>query len=79
MMGFTVVYRDYGHWDIYQNNERIYRIRGVPGAYLVLGERSKWNNNGSFKTVQECMACITGELMFELIVTEGIEPTDIGS
>ncbi|GAG89367.1 unnamed protein product, partial [marine sediment metagenome] len=30
MKSFNVDYRNYGHWDIYQNQGRIFTIRGGP-------------------------------------------------
>lgn len=80
MKSFSVNYRNYGHWDIWQNEERIYRIRGGPGKYWVSGEHSKREDQGKeFKTVQACMAYISDTLMFELIVAEGQEPIKIES
>jgi hypothetical protein len=84
MVGFRVIYRNYGHWDIYQKDERIYRIRGGPGKYCVIGEYSKESDQDNhFKTVQACMSYICDTLMFELIVAEGqdfeiIESWNIG-
>lgn len=80
MQGFQVIYRNYGHWDIWQNNERIYRIRGGPGKYWVSGDNSKRNDQRKdFKTVQACVSYITDILMYELIVAEGQEPAVIES
>ena len=80
MKGFQVVYRNYGHWDIWQDQGRIYRIRGGPGKYEVLPERSKESEPVvNFKTVQMCMSYICDNLMFELIVAEGQKPTIIES
>lgn len=80
MKGFTVLYRNYGHWDVYQNNGRIFRIRGGPGAYCVLDERGERNTpKKEFRTVQACMTYICDDLMFELIVAEGQEPQIIES
>jgi hypothetical protein len=75
MKGFQVVNRNYGHWDVWQNDERIYRIRGGPGKYWVSGDYSRREEKAkTFKTVQACMSYICDELMFELIVAEGQEP-----
>lgn len=66
MKNFKVIYRNYGHWDILQNHERIYRIRGDIGEYCVIGERSKESEPiQHFKTVQACMSYICDDLMFE--------------
>ncbi len=75
MQDFKVVYRNYGHWDIWQNNERIYRIRGGPGKYWISGEHSRQDDQDKeFKTVQACMTYITDLLMYELIIAEGQKP-----
>ena len=75
MQDFRVVYRNYGHWDIWQNNERIYRIRGGPGKYWISGEHSRQDDQDKeFKTVQACMTYITDLLMYELIIAEGQKP-----
>ena len=75
MKGFQVEYRNYGHWDIYQNNERIYRIRGGPGKYWVSGDYSKQSDQGKeFKTLQMAIGYITDLLMYELIIAEGQTP-----
>lgn len=81
MENFSVVYRNYGHWDIYQQQGRVFRIRGGPGKYRVLDERE--NHRGEapkeFKTVQACMGYICDDLMFELIVAKGQSPQIIES
>lgn len=75
MQDFRVVYRNYGHWDIWQNNERIYRIRGGPGKYWISGEHFRQDDQDKeFKTVQACMTYITDLLMYELIIAEGQKP-----
>ena len=78
MQDFRVVYRNYGHWDIWQNNKRIYRIRGGPGKYWISGEHSRQDDQDKeFKTLQACMTYITDLLMYELIIAEGQKPTVI--
>ena len=79
MQGFSVIYRNPGHWDVYAKSHRIFRIRGGPGKYLVMDETRKGKPNRVFKTVQACMSCICDELMHELIVVEGQEPQTIAS
>ena len=80
MQDFQVIYRNYGHWDIWQSDGRIYRIRGGPGKYWISGDHSKQDDQGKeFKTVQACMSYITDLLMHELIIAEGQEPTVIES
>lgn len=81
MKGFSVVYRNYGHWDITQHDVgRIFRIRGGPGKYWVSDERLNSNKPATdFKTVNACMSYICDELMFELIVVSGQTPIEIES
>ena len=80
MKNFNVVNRNYGHWDIYQDDERIFRLRGGPGNYWISGDYSRSDNQGkTFKTVQACMSYICDELMFELIIADGQEPIIIES
>ena len=77
---FTVTNRNYGHWDIWNKNERLFRIRGGPGRYCVIGDHSKNHiETQYFKTVQACMSYITDDLMFELIIADGQEPQIIES
>lgn len=81
-MSFSVIKRNYGHWDIViPNDGRIFRVRGGPGKYLVLDERPQHirKQTQEFKTVSACMAYICDLLMFELIVAEGQEPINIES
>ena len=82
MKNFSVLYRNFGHWDIYPaEGHRLFRVRGGPGTYRVLDEREPQDNKGTkeFKTVQACMSYICDELMFELIVVEGQSPQIIES
>lgn len=79
MEGFSVGYRNYGHWDIYNRSGRSFRIRGGPGRYVVLDERLYSKPERKFKTVQACMSYICDELMYELIVVDGQEPQVIES
>ena len=80
MKGFEVVYRNYGHWDVYQNGSRIYKIRGGPGKYWVSDEIS--NNSDrrkDFKTLQMAIGYITDTLMYELIIASNQDPIIIES
>jgi len=79
MNNFSVVYRNYGHWDICSTEARLFRIRGGPGNYHVLDERRRNVAMKDFKTVQACMGYICDELMFELIVVDGQCPQIIES
>ena len=84
---FSVNHRNPGHWDVYMNQiGRAFRIRGGPGKYTVLDERSIYIDKDhvndeprSFKTVQSAIGYITEMLMYELIVAEGQTPTVIES
>src|SRR5574340_473409 len=79
---FSVVRRNYGHWDIYaHSNERLFRVRGGPGKYCVIDERPENVTKGDieFRTVGACMGYICDELMHELIIAEGQEPHIIES
>ena len=79
MKGFSVIWRNYGHWDICDDRRRLFRIRGGPGKYFALDERERPYPSTEFRTLPACMAFIRDELMFELIVAEGQEPTQIES
>ena len=65
MIGFSVVYRDYGEWDIFQNSQRIFRIRGSVGEYYILAENQFHDNVGPLNTIQACMSYICDLLMYE--------------
>jgi len=71
---FSVNRRNFGHWDIYDNNGRIFRIRGGPGKYRAMDEREKPYPVTEHKTLSSCMQFICEELMHELIIAEGQEP-----
>lgn len=80
MENFSVNKRNPGHWDIYGNKGRLFRIRGGPGRYVVFDERKEENKEAQyFKTVSGCMVYICDILMWELIVAEGQTPTTIES
>lgn len=76
--GFTVVRRNFGHWDIC-NDGRMFRVRGGPGKYLVIDERTRPGGVTNFKTIAACMSFICDDLMYELIVAKGQEPALIES
>lgn len=65
MQGFTVIHRNPHHWDIYQNNRRIFKIRGDKGNLVVIDNKKEYDGDKPFKTVQRCMNYITDLLMFE--------------
>ena len=80
MENFSVIYRNFGHWDIVSKQGRLFRIRGGPGKYHVIDERGNHPAAATpFKTMGMCMAYICDDLMFELIVAEGQKPTIIES
>lgn len=65
-MSFSVIYRNIGHWDIYQGGKRICRIRGKKGKYYIVTDNMYINlDNIRFKTVQGAMGYIVDTLMFE--------------
>lgn len=75
---FSFVRRNFGHWDIYggDNDGRLFRIRGGPGYYRVIDERTprQFKECVIFNTLQAAVSFITDHLMYELIVAEGQEP-----
>ena len=80
MEGFSVNYRNPGHWDIYNKaHGRAFRIRGGPGHYKAMDEREKPYPVTDFKTLSACMTFITDQLMFELITVDGQKQTTIES
>jgi hypothetical protein len=82
-MGFTVRYRNTGHWDIGRSEEgRLFRLRGGPGKWIVLDERSVEERSQEVPTFKEqsaAMSYICAELMHELIIAEGQKPIVIES
>ena len=79
--GFRVGWRNYGHWDIYDDQRRMFRVRGGPGKYCVIDERPEGVRKDTlhFATVGACMGYICDTLMWELIVAEGQTPRTIES
>lgn len=63
---FSIVWRNRGHWDIYNQDGRIFCLRGEPGAFFIRDERT---NNGprrdGFTTVDAAMAWVCSTLMWE--------------
>ena len=77
---FVIHRRNYGHWDVCDNNGRLFRVRGGPGKYLVSDERKDADHSWKeFKTLSACMAYICDDLMFELIIADGQKPAIIES
>lgn len=70
-MNYSVIKRNYGHWDIVGEKGRMFRIRGTPGDFRALDERAEpYPSTGGFRTVATCMAFIADILMFEEIVAD---------
>ena len=75
---FGIHRRNFGHWDVCDNNGRLFRVRGGPGKYLVSDERQDKDHSWKeFKTLTACMAFICDDLMFELIIADGQKPAVI--
>jgi hypothetical protein len=79
---FQVIRREFGHWDIWDDNGRIFAIRGGPGGYYLRDERNirmeqktgparQWP---TFKTLGLLMAYVCEELMYENLSVDGLEP-----
>lgn len=79
--GFSVIRRNYGHWDIVRQSEgRLFRLRGGPGAWRIFDERKDAHllpvqiSNLVFKEQSAAMAWVCAELMQELLTVDGQEP-----
>lgn len=73
MEGFSVIYRNPGHWDIYSDRSRSFCIRGDIGRVFVRDERSREVRQETpvFKTVAAAFAYISDVLMFEPLASDG--------
>lgn len=70
--GFSVRRRNFGHWDISTSVGRAFRIRGGPGDWIVLDERTLPAPSAkTFREQSAAMSYICAEMMHELIATEG--------
>ncbi len=58
MRDLSVDYKNPGHWDIYEDGRKIYKIRGVPGSYIVIDCINTYNNKEDLTTVGDCMSYI---------------------
>ena len=77
---FRVIRRNHGHWDITTDRGRAFRIRGEPGAYIVLDEReAPFPRTTGFRTVTSAMTFACEALMHEDLQLEGSSPTVIDS
>lgn len=66
---FSFTYRNPGHWDVYNHEKRIYRIRGESGDYWVDDERIRGDLAvRRFKTITAAVAFIADDLMIEVPV-----------
>lgn len=69
MKGFSIRYRNPGHWDIIGPDERAFRIRGIPGDVVVHDERREGlpfpRKYHQFRSVQVAMAWCCDQLMHE--------------
>jgi len=64
--GFTVDYRNPGHWDISTRRDgRLFTIRGEPGDVIVHDTRARGGPSREFKNVADAMTCVCEELMWE--------------
>lgn len=76
-INFSVYRRNYGHWDVTSEGDRLFRLRGGPGQWDVIDERVGKGQNSTllpFKDQSAAMAYICAELMHELLTVEGQEP-----
>ncbi|OAN76669.1 hypothetical protein A8B82_14820 [Sulfitobacter sp. EhC04] len=72
---FRVSRRNFGHWDIITNEGRAFRIRGGPGSWRVIDERTlPGPDDLKFKEQAAAMAYICAELMHELLTVDGQQP-----
>jgi hypothetical protein len=65
--GYSVIYRNPGHWDVCSNGARDFRIRGEPGSVLVSDERPGHLSKAwmVFRSVQVAMSYIADQYMIE--------------
>jgi len=63
---FSVNWRNPGHWDIYDENRRLFCIRGGPGNFFIRDERERGGETKKgFPTVASAMVWICETLMQE--------------
>jgi hypothetical protein len=63
---FEVIYRNPGHWDIYQNDSRIAIIRGEIGNVWLGADTKPFGEiDMRFPSVESCMAYVCATLMKE--------------
>lgn len=71
---YSIIYRNYGHWDVIVDRGRAFRIRGTPGDFVAMDEREKPYPSTRFKTMGACMSFIADELMFEHLQADESSP-----
>ena len=59
-------YRNPGHWDIWDSEQRLCRIRGEKGDFCVLRHYSDIENKEGFSTVSDCMVHVLKHFMNEV-------------
>lgn len=62
---FSVVYRNYGHWDFVNQKGRLFRLRGSGGEWLAMDERQAPYPVTRFRTFTLALAFICEILMHE--------------
>lgn len=70
MNNFSVVKRNYGHWDFLGDKGRLFRVRGTPGDWWAMDERAVPYPVTKFKSFGLCVAFVMNELMHEDLVVE---------
>lgn len=76
-LSFSVIYRNYGHWDIVNSqHDGLFRLRGGPGEWRVFDERPEYMRGSTmtFKEQSAAMSYICAELMHQLLTVEGQKP-----
>jgi len=76
--GFSIYRRNFGHWDVSsKEGGRLFRLRGGPGQWDVIDERSgvgQKSGLATFKDQSAAMAYICAELMHEPLTVDGQQP-----
>lgn len=62
---FSVFWRNHGHWDIVEQNGRLFTIRGEKGNVIVTNEQLQPQTQMKFLTVSMAMAYVMEQLMYE--------------
>lgn len=63
---FDVSYRGNNHWDIYDREKRICKIRGEAGNYSVINDYGYIVNKEGFATPADALKYIAEQLMAEV-------------